>query len=190
MKKILVLLFACLLAGVTFAQTQSFRKIPWGSTREEVKNIEKSELVTDQPDKMIYKSNIIDHECNLYYYFSLNNKLMRSAYMFTNDYEDYNSYVDDYDKIKAFLISKYGPAATDKQIWKTLSNFKSERIAWGQALASGDLLFETSWETPTTKIKLYLGMNKNKILFSLGYTSKSMQAEANELRKKEILDNL
>jgi len=90
-----------------------FRKTNWGMSKEQVKTTEKNEIAFEDEEEICYKVKIGENNFLCGYIF-LENKLYRSGYLFNETHTNENDYIDDYEKLKAILIDKYGKPKTDK----------------------------------------------------------------------------
>lgn len=160
-----------------------FRKgVTWGISRLEVKRREgRSRLVSQSKDAVVYETEpIIGLKTALHYSFTGNDKLAHARYllqypevvMLGND-----EYVDDFKRLKADLVLKYGPPQGDEAVWLTdkqaLLNIYQH--AWGHAMANGLLLLFATWEQPDTTITLlaYRDENTFEVGQAIGYKSKT-----------------
>ena len=150
------------------ATKYDFRKTNWGMSKQQVKEIEKSKLVEEdfgksKEENLHYKGEIDGLDCEIYYYFT-RGKLTSAAY--DRWHYPIQDCIDNYKKLKEYLIKKYGNPVEDK----TFEDFKE-----GTA--------RTFWDTPTTEINLMLSEGRNKNEFDLGiyYQSK----ERIEIEEKE-----
>jgi len=73
----------------TLLHEYDFRKTNWGMSKEEVKLTEERKPNYENGDGLLYKVKIDKYDCYCGYYF-LENKLYRSAYIFTEEHTNKN----------------------------------------------------------------------------------------------------
>ena len=128
MKKFLLLVFAAALgfAAVSCRDGKdsktkeggefSFRKTTWGMSREQVKASEDTTPTGDNPEVITYRGEVEGIPAIVGYLFD-GDKLTRAGYLMQGSYEDPNSYISDYNKVKDFLINEHGTPAQDEVVW-------------------------------------------------------------------------
>ena len=146
---------------INVGQSHGFRNIPWGSSREDVKNNEKGEIEYEDNDAVFYKGSIANIRCTIIFIF-VDNLLVRGRYYFEAGHIDNNAYIDDYKKIKNLLLEKYGKADEDEQVWED-DTFKDSFTSWGMAISLGQMNYYTIWYTEQTLISMQLYGNNYKI---------------------------
>jgi len=160
----------------------NFRNTYWGMSIAEVKKSENSKFeYVDTLDKEGFaylggSVRVSGIECGFNYTFA-NNKLARGRYTDTETYRDPNEYIDDYYKLKKYLISKYGepiPPRRSEMVWKN-ERYRDNRKYWGRAIMEGHLIFGVKWENKNTEMWLILaGGNRYISLVNL-YVSKELE---------------
>src|ERR1700712_1112743 len=115
MKKLFLaasVLFAAI--GSTNAQSNDFRGFNWGSPINQVQTSEKATLALKiKDDELEYTEQLAGSDCNLFYIFNDNDKLISGMYYFTKKYDNPQLYLQDYNKFKTLLIQKYGKPNSD-----------------------------------------------------------------------------
>jgi hypothetical protein len=145
-----------------FIQSQDvlsqFRETKWGQTRNQVKRSEKSELVEESEDRLLFyeKNTLLGMNSYIEYLF-FDNKLYLSQYIFDKIGADYSDFL----KIKNLLIEKYG------------------------GNQEGDFpLAISTWETANTVINLML--LKEQSVLGLTYRSKKYGDFEKERDRKKL----
>jgi len=156
-------------------KTHDFRKTRWGMSPAQVKVTEAGTFLGEGPlppyDLAItYKGKFEGSDVEIGYMFNAD-KLVLAGYAFTERHDDNALYVKDYEKIKAVLTKKYGPPAQDTEVW-TDETKKVEPKEFGNAVAGGALVLQSSWNAPRTYVFLTLkGDDGNATLSALYYSS-------------------
>ncbi len=194
MKKFLFLVFAAALgfAAVSCRDGKdsktkeggefSFRKTTWGMSREQVKASEDSAPTGDKPDVITYRGEIEGIPVIVGYLFD-GDKLIKAGYLMQGSYEDPNSYVSDYNKIKDFLIDEHGTPAQDEVVWA-----EGEEVddpgKFGESVCGGKLRYSTFWADGVTVIRQSLdgedGKCKHGVMFESVEYSINKTIENNE----------
>jgi hypothetical protein len=162
-----------------------FRESKWGAKQEEVKKAEKAEFFNKTKtnsglDAAVYKGTASGMNCYIGYYFA-ENVLVEGRYIFYAEHSNKSLFIDDFDKVKNFLIEKYGKPDIDNIDWKN-NLFKDDPAEWGLAISMGHLVYFASWELSDALIRLLLSGDNYDITFALDYLSSSAAHE--ELRNK------
>jgi hypothetical protein len=190
MKK-LFLAASVLLATVVTANAQNdFRNFAWGSPINQVESSEKSKLIVKvKDDELEYEEQLAGSDCNVYYIFNDNDKLVSGLYFFTKVYDNPQLYLQDYNKFKTLLEQKYGKPTSDNQIWNH-NTPPMEKHNYGQAIADGDLALNSVWETANSNIKIKLvSLDKHPSL-QIIYTTRTLDEMENKDALKKALDKL
>ncbi len=192
MKKFLLLVFAAALgfAAVSCRDGKdsktkeggefSFRKTTWGMSREQVKASEDSAPTGDKPDVITYRGEVEGIPVIVGYLFD-GDKLIKAGYLMQGSYEDPNSYVSDYNKVKDFLINEHGTPAQDEVVWGEGEEV-DDPDKFGESVCGGKLRYSTFWADGVTVIRQSLdgedGKCKHGVMF-----------ESVELSIKKTIEN-
>ena len=172
----------------TLLEERDFRKTIWGMSREQVKFIEEEKLIHEDENTLLYEAKIDKFNCYSCYYF-LENTLYRSAYIFNEEHNNKNAYIEDYENIKELLIKKYGKQNWENIDWKD-DFYKDIRGNWGLAVARGDLKYVITWETSTTMIQMRLTGENYKINLTIVYYSEELEDWAKEILDRKSIKDL
>jgi hypothetical protein len=163
-----------------------FRKTNWGMSKEQVKETEKSSKFVEEDimkdfikgcdGSLHYKGEVDGLDCEVYYYF-MKGRLVSAAYKKRGSIQFRNEYINNYKKLKTYLIKRYG-----RPNEKGIESLEDEPIA------PFALVF---WDNPTADIVL-IGLilmeyeDNNEIGLSINYQSE----EGKEIKEKEnvVLD--
>jgi hypothetical protein len=192
MKKFLLLVFAAALgfAAVSCRDGKdsktkeggevSFRKTTWGMSREQVKASEDSAPTGEKPDVITYRGEVEGIPVIVGYLFD-GDKLIKAGYLMQGSYEDPNSYVSDYNKVKDFLINEHGTPAQDEVLWGEGEEVE-DPDKFGESVCGGKLRYSTFWADGVTVIRQSLdgedGKCKHGVMF-----------ESVELSIKKTIEN-
>ena len=98
-------------------------------------------------------------------------KLLRAGYLMREKYEDPNSFIKDFERIKQKLIEEYGSPSSDEIGWKEGETIEEDPEKFGEAVCEGRLMYDTIWETAKSLIKLRLDGLNGKCQLGLQYES-------------------
>ncbi len=170
---LIVLCTLVIFTSILFAKETKydFRKTNWGMSKEQVKATE--DKSPDFEDNIILNYSIVingkDFVCT---YMFLNDKLYKSKSVFAGQHINKNLYIDDYKELKEIFIKKYGKPKFDDYPEKWGDDiYKDNKNDLVIAISVGDEAYWAQWETPTTKIDLYLWGKNNKINLNISYKS-------------------
>ncbi len=173
MKKFLLLVFAAAL-GIGAVSCRdgkdsktkeggefSFRKTTWGMSREQVKASEDATPTGDNPEVITYRGEVEGIPAIVGYLFD-GDKLVRAGYLMQGSYEDPNSYISDYNKVKDFLINEHGTPAQDEVVWGEGEEEVEDPGKFGESVCGGKLRYSAIWADGVTVISESLdGENGN-----------------------------
>jgi hypothetical protein len=165
-----------------------FRKISWGMTKEQVKGTEEIQVIEDSPDILTYQTIILEFQTLLVYIF-IQDHLVRSKYVISENHSSDNTYLLDFGKLKDMLIKKYGRPKEDRKVWQD-ELFKDKPDEWGSAVGRGDLALYSLWTLGDTDIFLGLSGDNYVLKLVIEYSSKSLAYLEENMRKQQALDNL
>jgi hypothetical protein len=160
-----------------------FRGFKWGDSFAKVQNDEKAKFVKiDKDDLLMYQDEVAGSDFDVIYEFNDNNKLVNGAYVFSKKYVNPQLYLQDYNKFKEILSSKYGKPSQESEVWGS-NVVRSDKGNYGQAVSDGELTLISTWSTDRTVIKITL-ISINKVpSLQIYYTASSL----NELENKDDL---
>lgn len=142
-------------------QKYDFEKINWGMSKEEVKKAVKDKFIEENrgEDDLQYKGKVGGLDCYIGYFFE-EGKLISAGYTIIQSSTNKDDYINDYKKLKEYFIKKYGKPAKDRP-------------------------YSTSWDTPTTEIRLFLSEVNNEFDLLIYCKSKELKEWADEIKEKE-----
>jgi hypothetical protein len=150
-------------------------------SREQVKATEDTEPTGDKPEVITYRGEVEGIPVIIGYVFD-GDKLTRAGYLMRGSYEDPNSYISDYDKVKEYLIKYYGSPAEDNVVWDEGEEVQDPAL-YGESVCAGKLGYSTMWSDGVTVIRENLNGKDGKC--SHGVTFESLELYI----KKIIQDN-
>jgi hypothetical protein len=164
-----------------------FRGCPWGSSMAEIKAKEMATFVAGGPTSgnryvIGYKTEVAGFPCQAIYGF-VGDRLTWGMYSFKQEHSNKTDFVDDFQKLKALLVTKYGTPGVDNVRWKN-DLFKDDPSHWGLAVATGDVIFVCRWEDPETIIGLLLQGDNYEITLNLSYSSVALKDLGKEEEKQ------
>lgn len=163
----------------------AFRKAKWGMTQQEVIKSEGTQPEFRKDHMLMFKDTLLNFPVYAVYLFD-NGKFYAGKYGFTQKHTNKSDFIDDFEKVKAVLIKKYGMPKDDYKFWKN-KLYKDDPAQWGLAVSLGHVEVSASWETVKAKMLLQLTGDNYQILFILQYHDpnyhKSEVSEEKELDK-------
>jgi len=178
---IIIMCFSCCLAS-------EFREAEWGMSREQVKQLEKTEPVFPGDDTLTFKGKVASSVVHVIYEFE-NDKLKSGTYRFVENRVNVNVYIQDYLRINEFLDSKYGKPESREEIWSN-DMYKDKKGFYGLALSTGQLKFVSSWNEEKTVIVHVLYGYNYLINHSIVYHDKLYKEKTVEKREREEMKGL
>jgi len=163
-----------------------FRKTNWGMTKAQVKKTEKSKLVNEDENLLVYQGTVSGLDCLIVYIFA-EGKLVRAKYIFTKTHSNKNDYISDFNTLKEVLTKKYGKPVKDSHIWKN-DLYRDDYQYWGFAVSLGHLVYFADWETSNTNLSLALYGENFEITLAIEYQSKKLKKLEEKAKEKEALD--
>jgi len=174
-------------AELSWGESYDFRLTRWGMTEDEVIASEsKLDPIEKTENLLKYKTQLLGDNVELIYQFA-QNKLIASSYKLDDNYLNSQHFINTYNKFKAKLVQKYGPAQKDETIWlnEAYRNLSSKR---GLALSLGHVEYLAVWDTPSTTINCTLKEVNYNVNCAVDYWSKEYSALKEELKKEDRVD--
>lgn len=157
------------------AKAADYRGVVWGSGPGLAKTAEGKDPDYEEDGVLAFQTKVAGLAC-LVAYFYVEDRLVRGRYVFQTKHDNDNDFIDDYNKVKSILESKYGKSTNSRQVWKSETSFwKDQPNTWGSRVRSGDATFVTSWETPASGISLTLSGSDYQVIHAVDYWSKELQ---------------
>lgn len=169
---------------------KDFRVANWGDSKELVMKKEgRPNIIDNMPDLYAFTDNIAGLPCTVLYCFS-DNKLTMAKYLFDVKHSNDNLFIQDYHDLVDLMTQKYGaPTSGGKNnaVWFN-DLFKDDFNRWGLAIGTGDLAFDSSWDSDNTEILLLLKGENYNINLVLQYVSKHLsELREQQSNKKKLL---
>jgi hypothetical protein len=159
-----------------------FRNVMWGMSKAQVKKTEKLEVRAEKDDLLGYNENVLGMSCWLIYYFD-NDRLYKCIYGFNHKHSNRTDFIDDFNKLKKAITSKYGKPKSDKKYWKN-DLYKDNPQKWGFAISLGHLIYGTIWENDRSKLFIDLSGENYKIQLRFVIESKVIKIEKKSTDEK------
>jgi len=150
-----------------------FRNTEWGMPIQEVKNIENQEPVYENQEMIVYKDSIIQLPVELIYIF-VDNKLVRTKYIFIQKHTNENDFISDYRSLNNALTNKYGEPNEEDHFWSN-DLYKDSPSDWGFAISLGHHSYFTEWDTKDTEILSALHGDNYEMNMVVEYYSKELK---------------
>jgi hypothetical protein len=94
-----------------------------------------------------------------------------------------NSYLDDYETIKALLLEKYGDPISDTTDWKN-PLYRSDPSHYGFAVSVGHLSRSALWSTPRTRLGVTITGDNYEVAITVFYQSVALLDAAEKAKAK------
>ena len=150
-----------------------FRNVKWGMSKEEVKRYAQEELTEADEGFINIETELLEKKVALLYQFNDKDQLYQAAYSSLEEHTNKNLYLEDYEQFKESLIEKYGQPSEDEEFWRS-NLYRDNPGDYGMAVAVGDLVKRTTWETDNTKIVLGITGDNFEIGVVIVYFSKEI----------------
>jgi len=158
-----------------------FRNVWWGMSKSQVKKAEKGELVFEKEDMIVHKASLAGLFGNVFYVFH-QNRLVKAKYHFTEQRENTNTYIDDYNTLKEHLIHTCGEPTDYETRWNN-DMYKEDFEKWGLAVSLGHLTYSADFATETTDITLALSGENAQANLVIEYSPKQQETVEDEKKK-------
>lgn len=156
------------MTGINAQSKNDFRNVDWEMSEIQVKKLEKVKLEKFS-DFLMGKTKVAGFNTSLNYKFS-SDKLTGAFYKYEINHLVANQYIDDYEKIKKILISKYGEPFSDKPVWKS-EVAKNALLDDGLAISLGQLEIKCTWINEKTTIIHSISGGDSKVTIMTIYLS-------------------
>ena len=154
------------------------RNARWGMTKDEVKAVEKENIIDEEETDILFNGRVSNKDCNILYSFNDKGELYRVALLFEEAHTNPNRYISDYNTIKEGLIEKYGkPELPTDSFWDGGERlYKDNPSDYGMAVLMGYLQYLSTWDNKKTSISLSLRGVSRKANLIVTYESKKIDA--------------
>lgn len=149
-----------------------FRYSNWGDTKEQVIAAEGQPNLEDNEFVVYNDISLLNLNTDVTYSFK-GSKLVMAFYSIRETHTNHQLYIDDYKKVKAALIEKYGEPISYKENW--LDDLWKDDP--GMALYTGDLSFSTTYFPGKVRIVHTLNCDNYEIKHMIIYASPDYKAE-------------
>ena len=168
------------------AGAEGFRSYAWGTTRADIQQAEGEPKAAG--DNLVYTGEVAGLDVIVAYIF-VNDQLARGRYVVIEEHSSENSFISDFNKLKALLTKKYGPSTGDKSYWIN-DLYEDDPSYWGFAVSLGHHSQFAGWETSFTDVGLGLYGDNYKISLVVDYSSKVLAPALDDLVEQENLEGL
>jgi hypothetical protein len=155
--------------SVNWAGDFTFRKTNWGMSKYDVKVSESLNVEEENNSGITYRTKVLGKNVMLAYFFD-DNKLTSALYILNECYTDDYDYIKDHALFQKNLREKYGEEKTETIDKKDIpTSILTDPDAEIRMIKEGYMQIHSSWKTHSTKIKLIINSNNNKIVSSIYY---------------------
>ncbi|MDH4198361.1 MAG: hypothetical protein OEW05_13185 [Candidatus Aminicenantes bacterium] len=151
----------------------------WGMTKARLLDLEGRPLAVERKpggEIIQYARTLLDKRC-LVEYLVAQNRLVAVRYHLMDKYTDKNRYIQDYYRLKAFVVQQLGEPKRDESLWLDFLH-RNNAEQWGTAVSQGQLEFRAEWVVKDTDIMLTLAGSDNMIAFGAQFSAPSFKTSA------------
>lgn len=146
-----------------------FRKAKWGMSKQEVKETEETEPILEKENLIDYSIMFLGMQAQVGYTFK-DDELIRAGFFFFSKFDSKNKYIEKYNSLKEELTKANGKPVLDTEKQKDPSQ-TIDPDNQGEAVCSGDMLYASQWDLPTTDIQLVLRGENSECNLTILYMS-------------------
>lgn len=147
----------------------SFRDKEWGSSIEEIKRLENSQLEIEDQKALVYNSMVANFPVSIYYWFN-QDRFTSGMYEFSKSHANDQDYYFDYLKLKELYESKFGPPDKYEEFW-TNDLYRDDFDQRGFAASLGHYACFYTWTDGTTDLILQFSGDNYEIEVQAVYRS-------------------
>jgi hypothetical protein len=173
-----------LITSAVIAQTSAFRNTTWGMDRAQV--IASEEMppsqIAERGGETVLRyeaAHLGGLECRIVYILA-QDKLVRAKYVFQREHDEKNDFLADFASVDAFLTGTLDQPTAERVLWSNKS-FKADPQHYGEAVASGQLLYSTQWKTNATVVTHALSGENGTITHEIEYVSVNLESWENQV---------
>lgn len=160
----------------------TFRHTKWAYSKEEVIKNENLIPITNTSDTLKYKSTILDMKCLVEYFFN-NDYLFKGKYSI-KDLKTKNEYVENYNKLKDWIVNKYGNASFDFDNYQ----YKREMLTDDESISLKCKMYYSYWIIDETIIEIMLTIENNKSELVVQFSCLDFTGISPYYKSKHIID--
>ena len=184
MAKLLTVLSLFSLVSIP-AWAEDFRDAKFGMSPQEVRATEEgADWVTPEEDVLAFDTKLAGYDVSAGYIF-VDERLVRAAYFMTEEHQNDNDYLSDFEYLNGLLTKKYGKPKKKKTRWMD-DRWKDSPAYYGHALSQGDFSKYSEWKTKTTLITHSIYGEDYVIIHRIDYESLEMP----DVEEEKVLDDL
>ncbi len=154
--------------------------IRWGITLDEVKFSETGTPYEEKDNLILYKDQFEDIDSTLGYIFE-DGKLVKAGYLFYENYEQPDKYIEDYERVKGVLIDNLGAPVLDEVKWTDEEQI-DQADPTGKAVCEGEIIYRSQWVSEDSVVTMHLEGANNKCRQGVIFESKEhFEAEQDKM---------
>ena len=177
--------------GYNFEQLRGlppFRDVPWGASKKQVLNKDKSERKETGKDYLVLANTLDGVDVDITYFF-WRDHFIKGVYLTTENLGEYSGYYDKYERFKDLLSQKYGNPKIDLTNWVDVT-YKNRPEKWLVAISRGHLEHFAIWEQEDIVISIKFSAVNDRPSVKIEYFIKNFDAEMDETDDFEVLKDL
>jgi len=174
MRKLFILLAIMMMStSILLAQDANFRDASWGMSKAEVKEAEDKQLLQEKVDVLYYADTMEDQQMYVIYKFAGEEKqLHQGQYILQSELTNESQYIDFYKVLESNYRDQYGSPRVDTTLVQA-EKYMGSPSQYSSGLKSGDVRFQTSWDTKETEILMQLWNGNRGIQLAIQYIDKN-----------------
>lgn len=134
------------------AEGADVRRVSWGMSVRQVRNLEPGTPTVVEGVLVIYTTEVNDQPCTVSYLFH-DEKLCMVFYQFSDLFAELPPYFDEVEKVRAELVQRHGDPEIDRWDWED-PMFAEDPALKGEALGLGLVRYELGWMTERSLVAL------------------------------------
>lgn len=145
-----------------------FAGLSWGDSRDTVVAALGEKPVLDGPRLLVHHDRYAGTRMTINRRFD-EDGLWQIRYFNRELHDDYNRYISDYERIRSHLVEEYGEPDVSRKQWQN-DRLKERPDHHGAAIAAGDLVYMSGWDTGRTKILMIMQGEQFRVAHHLIFT--------------------
>ena len=164
---------------------EDFRNARFGMSPKEVQATEENaDWETPEKNVLAFNTELGGFDASAGYIF-INEKFVRGTYLITEEYQNNNEYLRDFEYLNNLLTKKYGAPKENKTKWID-DRWKDHPARHGYALWKGEFSKYSEWKNKTTLITHGIYAEDYVIIHRIDYESLNMP----DVEEEKLLDDL
>ncbi|TNE68432.1 hypothetical protein EP331_15860 [bacterium] len=167
MKKYGILLLSFMFISIQLLNAHGFRYSKWGMSKNEVKQIELSEIFLETDNLIVYQTELAGYKVAMSYQFE-DNKLVKASYKIAEPYSQ-KDMIKAYVFFKNLLDKKYGKAEKSENASQVINLTSTSISLYELDTVLENLHVENQWNSEENKVQMALKSDTDKSELTILY---------------------